>query len=284
MLDHLAKLAVASCAFVSIATPGMERHATDSPWTSIDLDNLAQFATREATIVPAPERGRGVVRVAAIEDRPAMFEYPEIGRQACDNCTFAYLKDVTFDNGIIEVDINGRRTNEGEKEQKGFSGLVFNLDPALRRWESVYFRPHNAVDRGHEAKAVQYVRMPGENWFSLRGGRVAIRNGKLQDITNYKEVDIEKGSRYEGAANGIAPGKWFTARIVIAGEKVAAFVRPEGASRFTRVLSVESLNKADVKGGIGFYTEPRNTAYFRHARYLRMSAGEAATWLAKEPK
>lgn len=275
---------VASCLLLAPSAHGAERPAATTSWTRIDLGDLAQFATRDATVGAAPDHGAGAIRVVAVEDRPAVFDYPELGRQPCDNCTFAYLRGITFDNGVIEVDISGERVAGEEPEQKGFSGLVFNIDPGLTTWESVYFRPHNAVDSRDASKAVQYVRMPGENWFILRGGKVAVRNGELVDVTDPATVDLEKGSKYESAAPGIAPGKWFTARLAIAGRRIAIFVRPEGAREFVRVLDVESFNGADVKGEFGFITEPRNRSYFRNARYRRMTSEEAASWLAAEPR
>ena len=281
--DRIARAAAACMALVALAAQGDEPGSTDSSWTVIDLQQLAQFATRDAVVTAAPDRGPGVIRVSAVDDPWPVFDYPGLGRQMCDNCTFIHLRGVTFDDGIIEVDINSQRTVAEDREQKGFAGLIFNLDPAMRSWESVYFRPHYMVEAGGEGKSVQYVRMPGENWFFLRGGSAALKDGELVDTTNYQEVDVDKPSKYEGTAKGIAPGQWFTARIVVAGDEVVAFVRPEGAREFSRVLRVDSFNEPAATGLIGFYTEPLNTTFFRNARYLRMSAQEAAAWLAREP-
>ena len=257
--------------------------AAGSSWTAIDPTDSMDIAARGAVVRAAPEEGPGVVRLEGLEDPLPVMVYPGLGSQVCDVCTFIYLKGVDFDDGIIEVDIKSQRTFAEEQDQRGFVGLVFNIDAALSGWEAVHFRPHNAVEAGQEDKAVQYSRLPMENWFFLRGGTAAIVNGELVDTTDYERVDIGKASKYEGTAKGIAPGQWFTARFVIAGDKVAVFVRPEGAGGFTRALTVASFNQPSATGLFGFYSEPRNTTFLRNARYLRMSAEEAAAWLAREP-
>lgn len=282
-VERIARAVLAATLLCALPARAVDPRAPDAAWKVIDLQDAQLFAARGAVASAAPDAGPGAIRLSAPEDPPPLFDYPGLGRQICDNCTFIHLRGLRFDDGVIEVDIKSERTSPGELEQKGFAGLVFNLDAAMTGWESVYFRPHNAVTPGAEGKSVQYVRMPMENWFTLRGGSVAVKDGELVDTTDHAKVDIEKASAYEGTAKGIAPGQWFTARVVIAGSKVAAFVRPEGASAFTPALGVESFNAAAVSGALGFYTEPRNTTFFRNARYLPLGAPEAATWLVPEP-
>lgn len=47
---------------------------------------------------------------------------------------------------------------------------------------------------GAEGKSVQYVRMPMENWFTLRGGSVALKYGELVYTTDPAKADIEKAA------------------------------------------------------------------------------------------
>lgn len=282
-VSHLGTSALVAVLLYATPAFAAEPLSSTASWTAIDLGTPGQLAFRHATVTAAPDKGPGVIRLVGTEDPPPLLEYPGLGMQICDVCTFVYFPDIDLDDGMVEVEINSQRTFAEEQEQRGFAGVIFNANAPMTSWEAVYFRPHNAVESGEEDKSTQYTRLPMENWFYLRGGSATLKDGKLVDTTDYQKVDIERASRYEGVARGIAPGQWFTARLVIAGDKIAVFVRPEGANEFSRALTVQSFNEPTATGPIGLYAEPRNTTFFRNARYLRMSKEEALAWLAMQP-
>ena len=67
-----------------------------------------------------------------------------LGRKALEGS--AYLKDVVFENGIIEVDI-------ATEHKRSYPGILFRIQ-SEDAFENVYFRPHRA---GHYSDAIQYV-------------------------------------------------------------------------------------------------------------------------------
>ena len=112
----------------------------------------------------------------------------------------AWLKDINFENGVIEFDVKGKNV-----QQQSFVGIAFHgVNDST--YDAVYFRPFNfqsddAVRRSH---SVQYINMPKYEWYYLR----------------------EKfPGKYENAlTKPVDPDKWFHAKIVIDKNAVNVFV------------------------------------------------------------
>ncbi|MFC1725365.1 nitroreductase family protein [candidate division KSB1 bacterium] len=131
----------------------------------------------------------------------------------------AYLKDIEFENGIIELDIAAIPS---------FIGLAFRIR-SENIYEAVYFRPQNSghsnpVRRGH---TVQYISNPRHTWYYLR--------------EKYPE-------KYESHAD-IAPGKWFHLKIEVNGTEAKVFVN----NSRTPCLVVSDLKHGLSKGSIGVW-------------------------------
>ena len=132
----------------------------------------------------------------------------------------AWLNDVTFSNGTIELDIRGRDILQGS-----FVGVAFHgtdNDTA----EVVYFRPFNfrSFDSARRAHAVQYAYHPAFGWEKLRN---------------------EKPGMYENSiVPAPAPGKWFHARIVVQYPEIKVFVnRSETPSLIIKEISEHKEGK-----------------------------------------
>ena len=112
----------------------------------------------------------------------------------------AWLDDVEFENGTIEVDIRGKN-NPGAS----FVGVAFRgLDDDT--YDAVYFRPFNFVadnelSRGH---MVQYVSHPDYTWNRLREEHTDVYENAIADPPD--------------------PDEFFRARIVIAKPEVRVYV------------------------------------------------------------
>lgn len=112
----------------------------------------------------------------------------------------AWFTGVNFSTGVIECDIKGRNL-----PGRSFVGIAFHGVDA-RTYEAVYFRPFNFgnPDPAHRAHSVQYISMPGHDWWVLRRDHPGI---------------------YENAiVPAPTPEVWFHARIVVETKRVNVFV------------------------------------------------------------
>jgi hypothetical protein len=136
----------------------------------------------------------------------------------------AYLKDVTFTTGTIEVDLRGK-----DVLQKSFIGIAFHGVDTVTT-DVVYFRPFNfrSSDPVRKIHAVQYVSEPEFPWHKLRE---------------------EKNGVYE---KGIDPPPsatdWFHAKIVVEDTQIKVYVNNASSPS----LTVNKLNSRR-EGKIGLW-------------------------------
>jgi len=138
----------------------------------------------------------------------------------------AWLDDVTFGDGVIELDIRGK-----DEFQKSFPGIVFRA-ASDSLFDAVYLRPFNfrATDTLRHQHAVQYVSHPQYTWDRLRKDRPEVFENPVSP-----EPD---------------PNGWVHVRLVVAGKQVSIYVG-EGAGPD---LVVVALN--DRTGGrIGLFND-----------------------------
>jgi hypothetical protein len=102
----------------------------------------------------APKIARNLtVRITDSTDRPAVSLQGN-----------AWLKDVTFTNGRIEIDLRGKNI-----PGQSFIGVAFSAQNDSD-YECLYFRPFNfeSSDSLHRKHMVQYMSLPGHEWNILR--------------------------------------------------------------------------------------------------------------------
>jgi hypothetical protein len=135
----------------------------------------------------------------------------------------AYLKDVTFSTGTIDIDLRGK-----DVLQNSFIGIAFHGVDTVAT-DIIYFRPFNfrSTDPVRKIHAVQYVSEPEFPWHKLRE---------------------EKNGVYE---KGIDPAPsatdWFHARIVVDETQIKVFVNNAASPS----LTVNKLNsRRDGKIGL----------------------------------
>jgi hypothetical protein len=136
------------------------------------------------------------------------------GKKGVSQTGIAWLKDVTFSEGTIEVDLRGR-----DVLQKSFIGIVFHAVDTSS-YDIIYFRPFNfqSSDPVRKIHAVQYATHPEFPWYRLRE---------------------EKNGIYEKAVTPApSPQEWFHARIVIKGNEINVYVNNSP----TPSLTVQKLN------------------------------------------
>jgi len=154
----------------------------------------------------------------------------EDGKQGVACAGIAWLKDVRFSTGAIEIDLKGR-----DVFQKSFLGIVFHgVDTS--RYDIVYFRPFNfrTPDSVRRIHAVQYCSAPEFGWERLRK---------------------ERNARFEKAIDPPpAPEEWFHARIEVDGE---GMVRVYVNHARTPSLVVHKLNNRK-DGWVGIWSSSQD--------------------------
>lgn len=145
------------------------------------------------------------------------------------------LKDIEFDNGIIEIELKGEN-NPG----KSFIGIAFNIQNT-ETYEAIYFRPFNFVAEEQIRKdhMVQYIFHPEFTWRKLRDER-----------TGEFENEIP---------NSPDPDGWFKAIIKITNKKIEVYMHELSDP----VLSVDRLTlpkskKIGIWAGYGSSGRYRN--------------------------
>jgi len=158
------------------------------------------ISNREATVLPDHEKN-GIMLSAKADDGVAL------------------INDVTFTNGIIELDIRGK-----DVHQQSFIGVAFHAVDA-KTLDAVYFRPFNflSTDSVRHIHMVQYISHPQYPWFVLRDKFNAQYE---KEITSPPD-----------------PNQWFHIRVEIKYPQVTVFIN----DRKTPCLSIKQLS--DRKSG-----------------------------------
>lgn len=179
---------------------------------SIDLGQLAQkagFRLENRTVQPLADGSRSGVR---LDEKPGANE------------GVAWLTDVRFGQGTIEVDIRGKDVLQGS-----FVGIAFH-GSGERNYDAIYFRPFNfrSADPVRRVHAVQYISLPKYDWPVLR-----------KAFPDQYEKGIDPAPD---------PNDWFHARLVVEKETIQVFVN----NSTTPSLTVKKLSDRQ-EGGIGLW-------------------------------
>lgn len=141
----------------------------------------------------------------------------------------AYLPDVDFDNGIIEVDlaVDGSRS---------YPGLIFRMQ-SEGDYERVYLRPHRA---GLYPDAIQYT---------------PVING----IAGWQ---LYNGSGYT-VGTEIPAGEWMHLKLEVSGTQARLFIDGESA------IAMNRLAHGVSRGSVGVLGPPNGTACFSNFAFHR---------------
>ena len=154
----------------------------------------------------------------------------------------AVIKDVTFRDGTIEVDVAGRRGPYAVPDDRGFIGVAFRVTPTADRFEYIYLRPDNgrAEDQIRRNHSTQYASHPDFPWPRLR-----------------KEFP----EKYESYVD-LEAGVWTRFRIVVSGATARLFVHESPQP----VLIVNDLKMGATEGGIALWIGAGTEGFFSNLR------------------
>ncbi|WP_276371913.1 hypothetical protein [Chryseolinea sp. H1M3-3] len=154
---------------------------------------------------------------------------------------YAKLRELTFHNGTIEVELAGKPKNTAVEAARGFVGIAFRINGGDTKFECIYLRPTNgrAEDQVRRNHSVQYISYPDYSWERLRKETP----GKYESY-----VDLEVG-------------KWTKVKIV---------VHDGTAKLYVHEAKQPSLIVSDLKhgererGAIGLWVGSGTEAHFRN--------------------
>lgn len=159
----------------------------------------------------------------------------------------AIVRNRTFHDGTIDVDVAGALSKSARASDRGFIGIAFRMQSNEARYECIYIRPTNgrAQDQLRRNHSTEYESLPDWPWYRLRK---------------------ESPNVYESYAD-MVEGEWIHIRIVVRGTKAALYL----GNAAQPCLLVNDLKLGDTQGAIALWGGSGTEGYFAN---LEISAGE----------
>jgi hypothetical protein len=154
----------------------------------------------------------------------------------------AVIKGRTFQDGVIELDVAGRRGAHAVPDDRGFIGVAFRVREGGGRYEYIYLRPDNgrAADQVRRNHATQYASHPDFGFDRLRK---------------------ESPERYESYVD-LESGAWTRMRVEVQGVTARLYVHDAPQP----VLVVNDLKLGAGGGGLAIWIGPGTEGYFSNLR------------------
>ncbi|QHT65529.1 hypothetical protein GXP67_02030 [Rhodocytophaga rosea] len=163
-----------------------------------------------------------------------------------DEPTYVKLKNVDFENGVIEVKMLSQIQNPSPFEgAQGFIGLAFRISDDNTAYESIYLRPkvgrsENQMFRNH---TVQYYAYPDYKFDRLRK---------------------EAPGMYETTAP-VNINEWITMRIEVNGQKAYMYINDARYSTFV----VDIMKGSTTHGSIALWVDIGTIGYFKDVKVIK---------------
>lgn len=183
---------------------------------------------KNVSIAQTTFKGRSAVRLIAAPD-------------AANATSYAIVKDVSFRDGTIEVDLAGQPAAGAGEGARGFIGIAFRLQ-SNGAYEYIYLRPTNgrADDQVRRNHSTQYSSHPDFDFAQSRK---------------------EAPERYESYVD-LEPGVWTRYKIEIEGRRARLYVH--GAEQPSLIVSDLKLEPRD--GSVALWVGPGTEGYFSNLK------------------
>jgi hypothetical protein len=154
----------------------------------------------------------------------------------------AVVNSQYFRDGIIEVDVAGRRGPYAVADDRGFIGMAFRISTDRARYEYIYLRPDNgrAEDQVRRNHSIQYSAHPDFPWPRMR-----------KEFPEQYETYVD-----------LQPGVWATMRIEVQAKTARLYVDANTQPN----LIVADLKLGASEGGIAFWIGPGTEGFFSNLR------------------
>ena len=221
--------AVAFAVFLGIAaTPAMAEQTA----ITLPLNDAAVVQPHNVTVTAVRHHGSEALEVRLT----GPYRGP-------DTDTFAFVPDLDFHDGTIEVDVAGAPLPDAPPDARGFVGVAFRIDAEGGSFacEGLYIRPTNgrAEDQVRRNHATQYFSYPGYDFDRLRR---------------------EAPAQYE-AYTDLVPDAWTHLRIDVSGATAQFYV----GTATQPVLIVRDLKRGpQAHGTVGLWVGIGTNGHFRN--------------------
>jgi hypothetical protein len=187
-----------------------------------------QLQGKNVSITATTYKGRSAIRVVAAPD-------------AANAASYAVVKNMTFRDGTVEVDLAGQPAVGAGSGARGFIGIAFRLERD-GAYEYIYLRPTNG-------RADDQVR----------------RNHSTQ-YSSYPDFDFDRSrqeapGKYESYVD-LEPGVWTKYKIEVEGRKARLYVN--GAAQ--PCLIVNDMKLDPQVGGVALWVGPGTEGYFSNLK------------------
>ena len=183
---------------------------------------------KNVSIAQTNFKGRSAIQVIATPDAPNASSY-------------AVVKDASFRDGTIEVEVAGQPAAGAAGGARGFIGMAFRLG-GDGSYEYIYLRPTNgrADDQVRRNHSTQYSSHPSFDFARSRQ---------------------EAPEKYESYVD-LEPGVWTRYKIVVDGRHARLYVH--GAEQ--PCLIVDDLKIEPRAGGLALWVGPGTEGYFSNLK------------------
>ena len=188
-----------------------------------------RLAGKNVSIAQTSYKGRSAIQVIAAPEAP-------------NAASYALVKDVSFRDGTIEVDLAGQpAAGAAFLGARGFIGIAFRLQ-GDGAYEYIYLRPTNgrADDQVRRNHSTQYSSHPDFDFARSRQ---------------------EAPEKYESYVD-LQPGVWTKYKIEVEGRKARLYVN--GAEQ--PCLIVNDLKREPHDGGVALWVGPGTEGYFANLK------------------
>ena len=195
---------------------------------SLAAQSVDRLAGTNVSIAEITYKGRKAVQVIA---KP----------EAANATSFAVVRDASFRDGTIEVELAGQPAAGAGGGARGFIGIAFRIQ-ADGSYEYIYLRPTNgrAEDQVRRNHSTQYSSHPNFDFARSRQ---------------------EAPEKYESYVD-LEPGVWTRYKIVVDGRKARLYVH--GSEQ--PCLIVDDLKLEPRAGGVALWVGPGTEGYFANLR------------------
>jgi Domain of Unknown Function (DUF1080) len=165
--------------------------------------------------------------------------------KAVDEPTFVRIKNLDFQDGIIEVKVLSKLLKTARPSDRGFIGIAFRIDEKNSKYESIYIRPTNgrAEDQIRRNHSIQYYSYPDYKFDRLRK---------------------ESPEKYETYAD-MGLNEWITLRIEVKGNKAVLYINNQKSPNFIVTEMLGNLKS----GGIGLWVDVGTEGYFKDLKVTK---------------
>jgi hypothetical protein len=194
------------------------------PAVPLSAQSIDRLVGQNVSIAQTNYEGRSAIQVIA---KP----------EAANATSYALVKDVSFRDGVIEVDLAGLPAAGASAAARGFIGIAFRVQ-SDGRYEYIYLRPTNgrADDQIRRNHSTQYSSHPDFDFARSRQ---------------------EAPEKYESYVD-LQPGVWTRYKIEVEGRKARLYVH--GAEQPCLIVNDLKLEPRD--GGVALWVGPGTEGYF----------------------